>query len=140
MLPQVSDLAGTMPQRLMAFNSRNSDGRIVAKSVVERFASGLCHSEGPAAPPVPNNQRDPGAGGISEWTTYASAFEPPRFIKVAAEPQSQQFRCIVGATETETARAHRASLDSIAFKPRVLLNVRTSIPPPSCSAADRIRC
>ena len=48
------------------------------------------------------------------------------FIKVAKQNLSRNnFDYIVGATETETTLArNRASLDSIAFKPRVLRNVQ----------------
>ena len=48
------------------------------------------------------------------------------FIKVAKQNLNRNnFDYIVGATETETTLArNRASLDSIAFKPRVLRNVQ----------------
>ena len=48
------------------------------------------------------------------------------FIKVAKQNLNRNnFDYIVGATETETTLArNRASLDSIAFKPRILRNVQ----------------
>src|ERR1700761_2356010 len=66
-------------------------------------------------------------GEISRMSDVAERFQNlHEFIKVAKQNLNRNnYDYIVGATETETTLArNRASLDSIAFKPRILRNVQ----------------
>ncbi len=109
-------------------------GLLPEKSVVEDFASGLCTYAGTGGPPpaarhVPGNQHiaELGEWGKTRMDDVRERFQNlHEFIKAARFNLSRNnYDYIVGGTETETTLArNRASLDSIAFKPRVLRNMR----------------
>src|SRR5215475_455045 len=121
-----------MPQPPSPFNRRNGGmAGLPRKSIVSRFASGLWISRGAAHRSLEQHRRHNTAGscprGNSRMDDVRERFlNLHEFLKVAKfNLNRNSWDYITGGTETETTLArNRQSLDSIAFKPRVLRSVQ----------------
>src|SRR5262245_41436031 len=102
------------------------NGRAPRKSVVGAIACGYWFRGG-AAHRSPKMIANPAHGGILRMDDVRERFPNlQEFLKVTRfKLNRNNWDYIVGGTETETTLArNRQSLDSIAFKPRVLRNVQ----------------